>query len=499
MKFKKLVISIIMFVTVLSFSFFNILSTTFNVSASSVEGTTQVYVELSEMYRDDNEIHFTLKENLPLKEITYEYTHVVDGVIESDLVSIEPKKKDTQSYYFSITSDTIGVKIWKIKYREAENYYRNKYTTGTNQVGDISSVKKKNYITVTADKLVAYEYNSKEAIELPWYLWSTYGIAIQAGDYLFNKEKSASYTWYFSVDKEMDQIIDVDMEYATFEYTEALWGLIESKHDYQTHNVTIQEETEVFDYEKFVKVSNEECSGLLEAECNKILKEKGEDYFVRKAIGQSTIDGYDWYVQITLDDLLEGNNLLWGAYENKEYLQEVALLRISYYFEGEYFNVNVLDEDTGIPVIVPDPSPIDRIVAFIEDAIEWISNAIEKVKDFFSNHSWIVWVIIGGILLWILSIFIEPIKVILKILFFPLTLLMIPFNKKKEERNKAKEQEERQKELMEFAQMMALAQNEANKINNANENKVNKDSKREKKQQKNIKNKYTNKRRKKWS
>ena len=498
MKLKKLAISIIMFVTVLSFSFFNILSSAFDVSASSIQGTTQVYVELSEMYRDDNEIHFTLKDNLPLKEITYEYTHVVNGIVESDLVSIEPKKEDTQSYYFDITSETIGVKIWKVKYREAENYYRNKYTTGINQVGDITSVKKKNYITVTADKLVAYEYNSKEAIELPWYLWSTYGIAIQAGDYLFNKEKSASYTWYFSVDKEMDQIIDVDMEYATFEYTEAFWGLIESKHDYQTHNVTIQEETEVFDYEKFVKVSNEECGGLLEAECNKILKEKGEDYFVRKAIGQSTIEGYDWYVQITLDDLLEGNNVLWGAYENKEYLQEVALLRISYYFEGEYFNVNVLDEDTGIPVIVPDPSPIDRIVDFVEDAIEWISNAIEKVKDFFSNHSWIVWVVIGGILLWILSIFIEPIKVILKIIFFPFTILMIPFNKKREEKKEQKEREQRKQELVEFAQMIALAQNEANISNNAKVDEK-KNNKAEKKQQKKIENKYTNKRKKKWS
>lgn len=499
MKIKKIAISIIIFVTVLSFSFFNILSNTLNVSASSVESTTRVYVELSEMYRDDNEIHFTLKENLPLKEITYEYTHVVNGVIESDLVSIEPKKKDTQSYYFSITSDTIGVKIWKVKYKETENYYRNKYTTGTNQVGDISSVKKKNYITVTADKLVAYEYNSKEAIELPWYLWNPYAFAIQAGDYLFNKEKSASYTWYFSIDREMDQIIDVDMEYATFEYTEALWGLIESKHDYHTHNVTIQEETEVFDYEKFVKVSNEECSGLLESECNKKIKEKGENYFTRKAIGKSTLEGYDWYVQITLDDLLKENNLLWGAYENKEYLQEVTLLRISYYFEGEYFNVNVLDEDTGIPVIVPDPSPIDRIVAFVEDAIEWISNAIEKIKSFFSNHSWIVWAILGVIALWILSMFIEPIKIIFKIVFFPLTLLTLPFKKKKEERARIKEKEERQKELMEFAQMMALAQNETNKINSVNKNKDSKDSKREKKQQKNIKNKYTNKGKKKWS
>ena len=158
MKLKKIAISIIMFVTVLSFSFFNILSTTSNVSASSVEGTKQVYVELSEMYRDDNEIHFSLKEDLVLKEITYEYTHVVDGIVESDLVFIEPKKKDTQSYYFSITSDTIGVKIWKVKYQEAENWYRNKYTTGTNQVGDLTSVRKKNYITVTADELVAYEY-----------------------------------------------------------------------------------------------------------------------------------------------------------------------------------------------------------------------------------------------------------------------------------------------------------------------------------------------------
>jgi ribonucleoside-diphosphate reductase alpha chain len=59
-------------------------------------------------------------------------------------------------------------------------------------------------------------------------------------------------------------------------------------------------------------------------------------------------EGFDWYVQVSLNDLLRENNVLWGAYENHDYLQEVSLVKISYWFDGEYYeDIPVLDEDTG--------------------------------------------------------------------------------------------------------------------------------------------------------
>jgi len=489
-KNKLLIIAILL--TTIFTSVVSILGNTQNVSASSVTGTTQTTIKISEIYREDNLLHFVLDKEMPVNQITYEYTHMVNGKLESDLININPKKEDSKSYYIELPTDAIGIKIWKIRYQESKDYYKNKYTTGNNQVGNIDSTRKKNYITVTADKLVAYEYNSKEMIKLPWYLWSNVGIGVVLGDYLFRAEKSASYTWYFSVDREIDEIVDVDLEYATFEYTEAMWGLLESKHDYHTHQKTIEAKTDVFDYEKYVNASKELCKGLSEAICNNRLKETGEEYFHRNAIGASTIEGYDWYVQVTLDDLLKGNNVLWGAYENTEYLQEVALLRISYYFNGEYFDVNVLDEDTGELTIIPDKSPIEKVTDFLVKVFDWISNAFNKVKSFFSSHSWIFWIIIALIVISILSIFFEPIKKILIIITFPISIPISLAKKKhaikKEEEQKRKEKEENREFIKQMIQDIAVA-NAA--VQNQNQNQSKQDVKKEKKEnEKTLKNKY---------
>lgn len=446
---KKKLLSIAGIFVVLVSSMLNLFLSNDIVSASTAV-YEQSYVEIKEIYREDNDLHVILKDTLLVKDMTYEYTHVVDDVFESDLVVVAPKQLSTTEYLIELPEDTIGVKVWKVKHQVEDDYYKNKYTTGPNTIGDINTKQKKNYITVTADDLVAYEYSSQN-LEFPWYTWSPAGVVAVLGDYLFTEEKSASYTWYFNIDKEVERIIDVNMTYATFEYSEILWGAVESKHNYQSHGpVKITADTNVFDYEKFVSYAEENCGlDFAGGTCNNKLKEQGEAYFQRPAIGSTDHvdeDGniYDWYVQITLNDLLHENNVLWGAYENKEYLQEVTLLEISYYFEGEeYFDVAVLDEDTGELDIIPDTSPIDRFVSAIDSAYDWVMNAVNWIKD----HMWIVWLTLGVIVFIILCIFWRftwgVIKVVWKVskwtILLPFTLIYYliknAIKKKKKKKN----------------------------------------------------------------
>ena len=444
---RKLIASIGLFVVLLS-SMLSIFIPSNTVSASTAS-YEQTYVSIKDIYREDNDLHVVLKDELLVKDMTYEYTHYVDEVFESDLVVVAPKQLSTYEYLIELPEDTVGVKVWKVKHQVENDYFKNKYTVGPNSIGDVGTTQKKNYITVTADKLVAYEYSTQN-LSLPWYTWNPTLMPIVLGDYLFREETSASYTWYFNIDKEIDRIIDVNITYATFEYSEILWGAIESKHDYQTHGpMKITAEQQVFDYAKFIDYAEDKCGfDFAGGTCNNMLKAEGEEYFKHSAIGSSSYTdnegvSYDWYVQVTLDDLLKENNVLWGAYENKEYLQEVTLLNISYYFEGEeYFDVNVLDEDSGEANIIPDKSPIDYIVEFIDDASDWLGGAKE--------YLWILWVVLGLIALVIIvrcwNFIVSLLKIIWTILKYT---ILLPFTiiyeviKKKEEEKKEEEKFER--------------------------------------------------------
>ena len=207
-------------------------------------------------------------------------------------------------------------------------------------------------------------------------MWSTYGLIMTAGDYLFNKESCASYTWYFNLDIDIDKIESVSIEYATFTYKEVAWGLLESKYNYQTHAKTINAEEEVYNYKKFSQVAKEECGDI--SICNNALFDKGKETFLHKALGTSDEPDYQWYVQVALNDLLKENNLLWGAYEKQDYLQEVSLIKISYWQNGEYFqDVNTLDEDTGELIVKADDSPIDKLVQFLDKAQNWILDNLQ--------------------------------------------------------------------------------------------------------------------------
>lgn len=343
-----------------------------SVNASTTE-TTQSYIEIKAISRDDNTIKFTIPETIQIKDITYERIFMLDNQKVSDLIVEEKLRKGfgTSEYEFDVESNTLAVKIWRIKHQVELNYYKNKFTKGQNSVGELGSVSKKNYITVTADKLESYSFSCKQ-IDMPWYMWSPAGIVATVGDYLFNKENCASYTWYFSLDTKIDKIESLTVEYATFTYKELAWGWLESKYNYVTHQKTINSDEVVYDYKKFSEYAKKECHDI--SICNNKLFDKGQDYFQHKAFGKSDLEGYDWYLQVSLNDLLKENNVLWGAYEKQDYLQEVSLVKISYWTDGEYFDdVPVLDEDTGELIVKADDSPIDKLVQFIFKAKDWIN------------------------------------------------------------------------------------------------------------------------------
>ena len=185
-------------------------------SASTTE-ITQSYVIINSISREDNTIKFTIPEDIMIKGVTYERVYYLEDEKVSDLINEDNLRKGfgTNEYEFDIEENTIGIKIWKIKHQVTPDYYKNKLTKGQNTVGELGSVNKKNYITVTSDKLESYSFSCKEVMELPWYLWNPYAFAIQAGDYLFNQENCASYTWYFNLDKEIERIESLSVEYAT--------------------------------------------------------------------------------------------------------------------------------------------------------------------------------------------------------------------------------------------------------------------------------------------
>ena len=295
----------------------------------------------------------------------------------------------------------------------------------------------------------------------------------------------------------MDEIIKVDMEYATFEYTEAFWGVVESKHDYKTHYVTISPETEVYNYPGLSDFVNSYCDqvygkdGLGYTQCVQDFMNSEKESFKRPAVGSTEQIGfkedygYDWYVQISLNDLLKENNFLNGLYENKGYLQEVALLKISYYFEGqEYYDINVLDENTGELIIVPDESPFDKAVATIEDIIDFIVDLFNKVKN--NQIKWWQWVLAVIVLILLITIIRFIIKVISKI---------FGLDKKSRLDKEEKEIMELKLEVLSNEKKKLQQQLEEDRLNNIHKA----DIKKEKKQEKEIENKYTSKKgKKKW-
>lgn len=341
-------------------SLFTSATTSMNVAAAE---TIQETVDLVSTKREGNTITFTTKLAYDVDSITYQIVYYVGDVKYADLVSdAEVNKINDFNYSFEVSDGIIGVKICKIKYFVSSNYFKNKLTTGNNFVGDIDALYKKNYVEVTTDKLE---------------------VLGGLGDDLASISQITSdktYIFYFNLDTEIERIIDLSLEYSIKYEKETWWGLGGSTST-ESYEVKLDHTQQVIDYEKagdYVINWFENYNG--EDKAVEIFNqyEYAKNTFKRDVLGENTNDnGYDWYVQPLLDLELEDKNYIFGSGYKRQDLQEVAVVKMSYYSQGEYFeDIPVLDEDTGWIKYEPgDYSP-----SWWRKIIDWIKTNVTIVS-----------------------------------------------------------------------------------------------------------------------
>ena len=170
-----------------------------NVFALEDSEVIQERIELDSIQRQENKIIFKTKDKMIIENITYEISYLNNGEKYGQLIQdANVSKIDDYTYSFDISDEIIGVKIWKIRKFVSEGYFKNKFTSGNNVVGDMESIYKKNYVEVTTDKL---EYKTTcDAVNL-------FGSIFKS-----NEECATIYVFYFNLDTQVDEIIDITFE-----------------------------------------------------------------------------------------------------------------------------------------------------------------------------------------------------------------------------------------------------------------------------------------------
>ncbi len=313
-------------------------------SSSTVEQT----VAVKNVYKSDDYFYLSLDEDLEVVSITYEYASYNDlGTKVSQLVnkSEDIIRAQPGVYRFYAPDNAIALKVWKVQYAKSSKYFPNHRTTGSitwidpSDTGFTSAVRIKT-LEVTDDKLVRVQSGVCSSF-LKNVLENT----------PINFYKSVcdnAYFLYFNLNAE-EEGIDIDylyrasVEYTTYKRKKVLWGLHKWSADYTTH-----------------------VKDIYSTESEKIYK--GIKHKNQFALGESDLKGYQY---MALVDITEGkkSNVL-GAYTYETYMEDVAVLNITYVVDGEFINSEVLDFPTGH--VVYNPSMWDRIK-------DWCSNHMKQI------------------------------------------------------------------------------------------------------------------------
>ena len=329
----KRYISKVGIILTLVFSFLlTIIYSSTSISASTSSEIVKETVELTSTERDENVVTFTTKSIYNIDSITYQIVYYgEDDLKYADLISDAKVNKITdKKYSFDVSNEIIGVKIWKIKYLVSADYYKNKMTTNKNSVGDVDAIYKKNYIEVTTDKLDV--------------LFS------ETNSFLSGFETDKIIVFYFNLDTKIDKIIELSLEYSIKKEKKAWWG-IDTEVTTKSYTAELDHTQQVLDYDTAYNaylewlLANPDSTWQEQAEVRKDFLNK----YKRAVLGANKKDnGYKWYVQPLLDIKLTDKDYFAGSGYYREDLQEVALVKMSYYAQGEYFeDIPVLDEDTG--------------------------------------------------------------------------------------------------------------------------------------------------------
>ena len=346
--------------------------------------TTEVVyekVEVKEVNVNGGTIRVKLGEELDVLAFTYEYAYLdIEGVKVSQLDTCDEIKKLSNvdfSFYDSSGKDLLGVKIWKIQFRETETYRPDWMTTGNNEwiktgTTGISGSQRLKTLQVTKNKL---SYNNGN--------FDDYGL-----DDFFNingYKKEYTGILFFSLDNEeqnviIDSIYRIEARIVTYENTWKWWGASQKTNQNRTtHDVQIYEEytTETIRVNGVVV----EDTPMIGAGLND--------------------DGYDWYLLFNnqLKDKngnvidLSAETSFTGFSGSQTYADEVAILNLTYVYDGEFYEAEVLDFGTGITVYNHQTTWYDKVG-------NWFSNLF----GFFSKYqSWLVIGVVGVIVVIILS------------------------------------------------------------------------------------------------
>lgn len=364
----------ILFILIFSFVL-SIVGTTDSVGAAGTIENIQKNVYINSVSRNGNNIIFNLDEALDVKSVTYEicYENTITGVYEGDLLVDQPVTKiNDRTYSIKVDPSIIGVEIHEVRFTDTgDNHTPSKNTKGFPVWGNVNSERKKNYVEVTTDKLECVDFNLSWGVGLKW-LPSTQS----------NNENLKLCTFYFNLDTEIDEIINITFEYAiTHIVKEWVWS---ESYQYTETQKPIEMDSESLGWNINVlkNLSSEEFKEL-----NDIAREYEknndfigfENYLLSRNLLVSSIgsvtngNGYDWYLAPEGYFSVLSESSWWGGVYHNQEIDEVSLIKMSYWSSGEYFeNIPVLDEDTGWTKYTPEETIFDKISNFFSSITSWI-------------------------------------------------------------------------------------------------------------------------------
>ena len=192
-------------------------------------------VEVKEVNVNGSTIRVKLGEELDVLAFTYEYAYLdIEGVKVSQLDTCDEMKKLSAvdfSFYDSSGKDLLGVKIWKIQFKETETYRPDWMTTGNNEwvktgTTGINGSQRLKTLQVTKNKL---SYNNGN--------FDDYGL----DDFFSINGYKKEYTGilFFSLDNEeqnviIDSIYRIEARIVTYENTWKWWGVSQKTNQNRT-------------------------------------------------------------------------------------------------------------------------------------------------------------------------------------------------------------------------------------------------------------------------
>ena len=373
---KKLLLS---FFLIFSFLLTAIVSSPVGINAAT---TIEQTVTINNVYKDGEDFYITLKDDLDVVSITYEYASYNDlGTKVSKLVNMsEDLTQSVNKVKFKINEDPIAVKIWKIQYQKTSKYFPNHKTDGNITWIDSSDTGFKDVV-----RIKTFEVPTKKIVRVESGVCGNWIQTVLENSTLnyFDSVCDNAYFLYFNLNNdelgiEIDSLYRVKLEYVQYTRKKILWGLHSWETDYTT---------------KYKDVFSTETEKIY----------KGIKHTNQYALGPSNKEGYDW---MALVDIVDGSKNVGGVYTYEQYIEQAGIINLTYVHDGEFIDTEVLDFPTGH--VVYDPTPWERFKDFTQKI--WKNYGL----PFMNFLKILFFVFIAGLIIWIITLALKPFKMVSK-------------------------------------------------------------------------------------